>query len=1333
MHMMKTYKMFLALVLCAFGAISVSAGDRVVLTNDMFYNYAEGQWGADAQKVGKLFTESNENKPGELGVASGCPFGDTNCNAWIDLSEYSKLYVKMAGCDADGNLNDTNPRLFINRTAKDGVYNQDKAQSNCLIVPCTGWGEAFYTKEDDGTYVIDLTEVKKEWGYAHLHAIKGSAWNTKAIVYSVEAEKASEAEMVGWVSIINNGDLEGEDVSSFFFVENAPTNTGYDAAVITDGVGVGDSRGLTLTSKADAAETWTTQVFVKFNELIPAGTQLRVAFDVKASEAAEIGTGCHGEPRSWQAGGIFGNISVSTEWLHVDTTFVVSEAQATGNGGNGLGSLAFDLNNDKEHAKTFYFDNFVCNKYKIGTTAKYAGNFVLLDFGFPTNISELVAKTGKSRLLFPKECVTVKYGEESFDILEVSGFADGRFYIFIDGEDAIADWLNEGDEVTVTFTNPTDEQYHLIYTDGLLKGQDVKDFDDVATAKEELINAEDAISYGLVRPTLVSADPEQGSFNLPNSIKEFKVTFDKLVQGDKLVAKLNNIELTVSPKEMAETFTLTREGDDLATGEYTITLTNIQPELTRAEGGDTLYTFGVGHVDVDPNDTVKTYVPLSYFEGCNDGGVPQGFKLYADGEPAELRQPGQSYSGGARVMTFAAGGDFTKGLYMRTWYCEYGTTTDYKLDFTAGKTYNISFNAANWTTGTTRYLNFQIFKESDLENAVFSQVVNCAPALNEKKDAVKGSTKTKIAFVPEETTNYVMRWVVASDANGTATNNTWQNGVILANVEVSYMPNVPGMASILLLNEALANAKKVQEGNTAERYAGEAFTTLSEAITKYETEGQAYTRPTDYETAAAALDAAAATMQDHHILCDNYDAAVKKAIDVVRQNEMPNGDPEQATKFTKTEKFADLKASVEKYHGASEWKRDTTVTWNKETLQNDSVLGDWYLTYTYDVLTVDAELTPAIAELQAIGNETAAIFTEGVSAVGGANGGKATGVAVLIDRLRLGGETLKALNVNDSTLLVAVNNALTDDDELAEQVKTAIKLALYDTLTVDADFLKPTVTIDEVTLEETTTPKSIDMTVFVKNPNVYVTTGTNYSAETVPGWVVPEGFSAPGLTTGWNDPRNGVDAPVDCMFQTWGGAYRIEQKIEDLPAGIYSLHMAYGERIDDGNLDDSFAYAATSDSITVETETTIDEATLEEVTKTTTIIKFAKAQAKVIGQSFPFATGSGAGALTIDSLVVTDGTLIFGVNAPSNSHTFFNEVRLSMIGAAAGFDYKKAADDIKQEIIEGIEPQAAQAKVRALQLFDLNGRRITTARPGIVIVKKLMNDGSVRIEKVVKK
>ena len=42
------------------------------------------------------------------------------------------------------------------------------------------------------------------------------------------------------------------------------------------------------------------------------------------------------------------------------------------------------------------------------------------------------------------------------------------------------------------------------------------------------------------------------------------------------------------------------------------------------------------------------------------------------------------------------------------------------------------------------------------------------------------------------------------------------------------------------------------------------------------------------------------------------------------------------------------------------------------------------------------------------------------------------------------------------------------------------------------------------------------------------------------------------------------------------------------------------------------------------------------------------------------------------------------------------------------------------------------AKVRAIELYDVNGRRIAKAQKGLVIMKQIMSDGSIRTIKVVK-
>ena len=73
-----------------------------------------------------------------------------------------------------------------------------------------------------------------------------------------------------------------------------------------------------------------------------------------------------------------------------------------------------------------------------------------------------------------------------------------------------------------------------------------------------------------------------------------------------------------------------------------------------------------------------------------------------------------------------------------------------------------------------------------------------------------------------------------------------------------------------------------------------------------------------------------------------------------------------------------------------------------------------------------------------------------------------------------------------------------------------------------------------------------------------------------------------------------------------------------------------------------------------------------------------------------------------------------------------------LVSPAAGFDYAGEYAKLNEQIETGVEAPAA-ARVRGIELYDLNGRRIITAQKGIQIVKKYMSDGTVRIEKVIKK
>ena len=573
----------------------------------------------------------------------------------------------------------------------------------------------------------------------------------------------------------------------------------------------------------------------------------------------------------------------------------------------------------------------------------------------------------RPRLVYPNDCVTVTANGEPVTVFSVEAFADGRFYIFTEES------LSEGDVVEVSFKNPTDAAYHVVYTSGPSAGSDVKDFTETASYNENLeYEYDDVYPYDLETPIVIAADPEDGSFNLPNSIKEFHLTFDKKVDAAALKATLNGKALSVVPSDgFAEEITLVREGDDLPTGKYTIHVTKIYPSFKIDESvyGDTTYYVGIGKTEI--TDQPKDMLP-DYFASTPANTIPEGWFVRFGSED---RPAGTSVSSGSRMFDFAAGGDFTKGLYFREGYAEYGSTEGYALTLETGKRYDISFNTAMWkSNGTkTRFEVYTAGADGQAEESVFVKVVDNKPDVNGSTAAVNGSAQYTFQFYPETSGNFILRWT----SSGSETGDPVYMENILAKPAMKYMPDAMGLEEILLLTTALDNAKTARDENGGERYAGAAYDALVAAITKYEAEMDDYTAPSKFKNAAATLDAATQAVKDHRVNCDSYDTQIKKAIDVVRQN--------AENKFAHTDLYNQLKDLVAKYNGSSEWV-------NEDPENPESAV----LVYTYDVLTDDAALTAAIEELTNSANTASLLFTEGKSAPENVNGGKGTGVAVLV-------------------------------------------------------------------------------------------------------------------------------------------------------------------------------------------------------------------------------------------------------------------------------------------------------------------------------------------------
>lgn len=1120
----------------------------------------------------------------------------------------------------------------------------------------------------DGKGVLDVSDLP----YVHLNCIK-IAWGASGTIKALEIE-GSVKNTIGWVDMIDNGDMEEADVKNFVVALDAKNDPNTYPATIVEGAGVDGTRGIVVESKDSPEETWATQFFVKLNEFLPEGEEWRMSFDAKCDNEAKVTTGAHGEPRAWQAGGIISEFNLNPEWQHFEFTGKVTKDQA---GANGLGSIAFDLNNLDVSAK-YFFDNvvFEVNRGINPLTMIKAGfyqDIICVDFGAATNIKELVGS--KKRLIFPAECVTVKVNGEAAPVEAVEGKPDGLFWIFL--EEAYEDDAT----VEFSFTNPAAPEFHLTYTDGKYEGQDVFSFEGVSAEFNADLNGNFSYKYDI--PVLESADPEDGSFNLPTNKKDFTVIFDNLVNSAEMKATLGSENLTVNPVDaqdiddelFARQFTLTRTADTELKGERVLTISNIRPELYIEDfgTGTVTLTLNFGKVEYKPDDLPKDIVAAALFLDCDEGDVPAGYKLVADDGAVERVNQGGNYGSGPRLFNFAEGGDFTKGLYTRNGYITYGELDGYKLEMEAGKKYDINFTTARWKA-SGEWFKFQVINEFD--EVELEEMIHNNPDMNGQKTAVKGATKFSKQFIPEMGGNYILKWIVCNEAGEMQTGGYVEP--LLGTPTVKYVPNAVGITETLALQTALEAAKAVRDANADERYAGADFTALDEAIAKYEAEGPNYTAPSAYTKAVEVLNALAAAMQDHRSLCDTYDPLPQKGQDILDKN--------AENKFAKTEWYAELKNVVAKYG-----TKQTVTKVNEET-------GDEYQVEELVIvkLTDNAELQAAIDELNTNINFCGHMFTEGASRR------NTTGVAALTERLRLGLEDLRALGGLDETnnwLEGVVVNAMDDDDALAEELKNYVKAALYKKITTDADFFAPDV--DEETLEET--PKAYDMSVFVKNPNIY----SPAKSTAIPGWTTKKG-NAFGWSS-WNGAENHSDstpwAEDGCIHTGWHSAACAEQTIVDLPVGIYNINFQANDNSSEN--DGTYVYVKLSN--------TPEVAEGEDLNPEVNYAGYAQVD-------------NAGWNRDVNEITVTDGQLTLGFVSGTVSQPFLESVSVKIANTVNGTDYAS----LLQEVLNGVDIVSNAKTVNRIEMYDLNGRRAIAGK-GFFIVRKMMNDGSIVTEKVVRK
>lgn len=165
----------------------------------------------------------------------------------------------------------------------------------------------------------------------------------------IRFEMIKKAPIPVWKNLVVNGDCEGTDVSCLIGKDG--DDGGNFITKIVDGAGVDGSRAVVVTSHAGAAQGWDTQFFVTVDHVFQQGEQFLFKMKYRADDAASASTQAHTTPGNYKHWDMVGTVNFTTEWQPFEKRGSISSEQA------GISTIAFNLNDNKDLATKFYFDD----------------------------------------------------------------------------------------------------------------------------------------------------------------------------------------------------------------------------------------------------------------------------------------------------------------------------------------------------------------------------------------------------------------------------------------------------------------------------------------------------------------------------------------------------------------------------------------------------------------------------------------------------------------------------------------------------------------------------------------------------------------------------------------------------------------------------------------------------------------------------------------------------------------------------------------------------------------------------------------------------------------
>ena len=183
----------------------------------------------------------------------------------------------------------------------------------------------------------------------------GNNWNGP----SFEIDREGTAPAVYYVDQVDNGKMEvGKPMNSFIVRE---AGKGDVPGTILEGQGPDGKNCMSITSISGAVNTHDTQFFIVTNKEWNAGDKYKISFWYKATAEANSETQCHGTPGAYMHWAMLPqNPHFTTEWQHYEATSTIPAE------GDGMKTIAFNLNVDKESSHTYYFADITMQSEEKG-------------------------------------------------------------------------------------------------------------------------------------------------------------------------------------------------------------------------------------------------------------------------------------------------------------------------------------------------------------------------------------------------------------------------------------------------------------------------------------------------------------------------------------------------------------------------------------------------------------------------------------------------------------------------------------------------------------------------------------------------------------------------------------------------------------------------------------------------------------------------------------------------------------------------------------------------------------------------------------------------------